>query len=95
MCNFVVAWVVPGNNGACLSRFFIKLLCILVMCMRVFLSPECLCCAACSASLGPLVFHGSRREPLTTNVTFFCQLASFCLWCHIWYLVGCVQKVSW
>ena len=26
---------------------------------------------------------------------FFCQLASFCLWCHIWYLVGCVQKVSW
>ena len=70
--------VILLSPGWCLAMmalvylvFFIKLLCILVMCMRVFLSPECLCCAACSASLGPLVFHGSRREPLTTNVTFF------------------------
>ena len=56
--------------------------------------PACLRCAECSASLGPLVFHGSRRELLATVVTFV-GLASFFLLCHISYLVGCVRKFCW
>ena len=52
------------------------------------------CAARHSASLGAFVFHGSRRELFATVVTFL-FLASFCLLCHISYLVGCVQKFCW
>ena len=51
--------------------FIYNLRCIFVMCMRVFVCPECLRCAACIASLSPLVFHGSRRELWATVVPFF------------------------
>ena len=47
--------------------------------MRVLAFPECLCCAACSASLSPFVFHGSRPELLATAVKFFfCWLVLAC-----------------
>ena len=41
--------------------------------MRVLAFPECLCCAACSASLSPFVFHGSRPELLATADSLHCQ----------------------
>ena len=53
-----------------------KLRCIFVMCMRVFMYPECLRCAACGASLSPLVLHGSRREFWATVVPF-CSVGFF------------------
>ena len=66
-----------------------------MLCVRVLAFPECLCCAACSVSLNPFVFHGSRPELLATAVKFFFLLASFGLWCHICYFVGCFQKFGW
>ena len=56
--------------------FIYKLRCIFVMCMRVFVYPECLRCAACGASLNPLVLHGSRREFWATVVPF-CSVGLF------------------
>ena len=56
--------------------FIYKLRCIFVMCMRVFVYPECLRCAACGASLNPLVLHGSRREFWATVVPF-CSVGFF------------------
>ena len=53
-----------------------KFRCIFVMCMRVFVYPECLRCAACSPSLSPLVLHGSRRE-LWATVVPFCSVGLF------------------
>ena len=76
--------------------FIYNLRCIFVMCMRVFVCPECLRCAACSASLSPLVFHGSRRELWATVVPFFLSWLVFvCGATYVCYLVGCVQKFCW
>ena len=76
MSNVVVAFCMWGGSLALMVLvsfvfLFFNLRCIFVMCMRVFVCPECLRCAACSASLSPLVFHGSRRELWATVVPFF------------------------
>ena len=59
--------------------FIHNLPCAFVMCMRVCVRvrPECVSFAACSASLGPLMFHGSRRELLAT-IVIFCWLVFVC-----------------
>ena len=54
----------------------------------------CVCArASWMCELGPLMFHVSRRELLATIMFFL--LASFCLWCRICYLVGCVHTFCW
>ena len=80
MSNVVVAFWMWGWCLAVMALvwfvFIYNLRCIFVMCMRVFVYPECLRCAACSAFLSPLVLHGSRRE-LWASVLPFCSVGLF------------------
>ena len=95
MFNFVVSfwrWRGLGSDVACLFCFY-SYIAVHVCHVNACLCPDFLCCVASSASLSPLEFQVSRREVFAAVVTFFCLLVTFCLWCHICYLVGCFQSV--